>query len=121
MAESKGIPVDRAAKLLGRSPETVHRWIKDGKLPPGITAHKGTIDGHEQWLIDMSDAPSNDSADGPSWRIILAAKDDEIATLKAELAATQERLREAHVLLGQKQLEGPGHRRWWSVFQFWKR
>jgi hypothetical protein len=124
MAESKGLPVDRAAEILHRSPETIHRWIHDGKLPPGITAHKGTIDGHEQWLVDMPDAPSTDRSDTPSWSVILAEKDREIALLRSQLTEKDKQISELHVIIARsqpKQLEEPGRRRWWSSLIFWKR
>ena len=31
--EPDALPTQRAAKLLGRTPQTLHRWVKLGKLP----------------------------------------------------------------------------------------
>ena len=31
--EPDALPIQRAAKLLGRTPQTLHRWVKLGKLP----------------------------------------------------------------------------------------
>ena len=31
--EPDALPTQRAAKLLGRTPQTIHRWVKLGKLP----------------------------------------------------------------------------------------
>jgi len=108
-----GQPLDKAADILGKSPRTILRWIKGGKIP----AEK--IDG--EWRVDVSGAVTTDRTGAAD---ILAAKDKvieileaEIATLKAELAATNERLRESHILLQQRQLSEPGKRPWWA---FWR-
>lgn len=126
MTESKGLPIDRAAEILGKSRKTILRWIQSGKLP----AHKETIDGHDQWRVDIDSVQPNeqDVARTAALKDLLAEKDSrivdllaEISTLKTELADINERLREAHILIGQQ--EGklkalPPPRKWW---QFWKR
>ena len=132
MTESKGLPIDQATKVLGKSRRTILRWIQSGKLP----AHKEVVDGREQWRVDVDDARpiEKDVTRTNALKDLLAEKDRrtvdllaEISTLKTELAEKSkeisdlnERLREAHILIGQQ--EGklkalPGPRKWW---QFWK-
>jgi excisionase family DNA binding protein len=126
MTESKGLPIDQAAKILGKSRKTILRWIQSGKLP----AHKEAVDGREQWRVDVDDVQpiEQDVTRTNALKDLLAEKDRrivdllaEISTLKTELADINERLREAPILIGQQ--EGklkalPGPRKWW---QFWKR
>jgi len=82
------LPVDRAAKILHRSPETIIRRIKQGKLP----AHKVTVGGHEEWRIDISDNPSIGRVDIPSWEVVLAEKDHRIEDLQAEISTMKAQL-----------------------------
>jgi len=126
MTETKGVPVDRAAEILGKSQKTILRWIQSGRIP----ARKVKVDGHEQWRVDVDNVEHNvrDSTKTDALKDLLAEKDRrivdllaEISTLKTELADINERLREAHILIGQQ--EGklkalPGPRKWWK---FWKR
>jgi excisionase family DNA binding protein len=126
MTESRGVPIDQAAKTIGKSRKTILRWIQSGKIP----AHKVQVDGHEQWRVDLDGVlPVEQVVTGTNaLKDLLAEKDRrivdllaEISTLKTELADINERLREAHILIGQQ--EGklkalPGPRKWW---QFWKR
>jgi excisionase family DNA binding protein len=125
MTEPKGVPVDRAAEILGKSQKTILRWIRSGK----ITAQKVQVDGREQWRVDLDDVQpiEQDVTRTNALKDLLAEKDKrivdllaEISTLKTELADINERLREAHILIGQQ--EGklkalPGPRKWW---QFWR-
>jgi len=126
MPDPKGLPIDRAAEILGKSRKTVLRWIQSGKLP----AHKEAVDGRKQWRVDVDDVQpiEQDVTKTSALKDLLAEKDRrivdllaEISTLKTELADINERLREAHILIGQQ--EGklkalPPARKWW---QFWMR
>jgi excisionase family DNA binding protein len=126
MTESRGVPIDQAAKALGKSRKTILRWIQSGKLP----AHKETVDGHEQWRVDVDGVQpiEQDVTKTNALKDLLAEKDRrivdllaEVSTLKTELVDINERLREAHILIGQQ--EGklkalPSPRKWW---QFWRR
>jgi excisionase family DNA binding protein len=125
MTELKGVPVDRAAEILGKSQKTILRWIRSGKIP----AQKVQVDGREQWRVDVDNVQpiEQDVTRTNALKDLLAEKDRrivdllaEISTLKTELADFNERLREAHILIGQQ--EGklkalPGPRKWW---QFWR-
>jgi|APFre7841882654_1041346.scaffolds.fasta_scaffold09704_4 excisionase family DNA binding protein len=129
MTDSRGLPIDQAAKIFGKSRKTILRWIQSGKLP----AHKEAVDGREQWRVDVDNVQpvqpiEQDMTRTNALKYLLAEKDRRIvdllaniSTLKTELADINERLREAHILIGQQ--EGklkalPGPRKWW---QFWRR
>lgn len=129
MADQQGVPIEKAAELLDRSPQTIVRWLKSGRL----SGRKETVDGRERWLIDIPDNPPDSRSDPPPLDVLLASKDDRIAdlqaeiqTLKGELAGKakqiedlNERLRESHILLQErKQLSEPGRKPWWA---FWRR
>ncbi len=125
VTEPKGVSIDQAAEILGKSRKTILRWIQSGKLP----AHKEAVDGREQWRVDVDGVQpiEQDVTRTNALKDLLAEKDRrivdllaEISTLKTELADINERLREAHILIGQQ--EGklkalPVPRKWW---QFWK-
>jgi excisionase family DNA binding protein len=117
----KDQPISRAAEILGKSPSTILRWIHSGKVP----ATK--VDG--EWRVDVSGAMPSEMTDHAD---VMSEKDAEIADLKQEIdllksqlaqkdsqiAALDQRLHEAHVLIQQKALPEPGKRPWWM---FWKR
>jgi excisionase family DNA binding protein len=111
-----GLPLDKAAEILGKSPRTVLRWIHAGKIP----ATK--VDG--EWQVDVSDVRPNGRTDVTAEMAaeILDLK-DEIAFLKSQVTEKDKQISELHVIIArtQPQLEGPGHRRWWSSLMFWKR
>jgi len=131
-SEIQGVSISKAAEILGRSPKTVLRWIRSGRLK----AHKEEVDGREKWVVDglVDQDIGQDMTKTDVYANVLAAKDKtiavleaEIITLKAELEATNERLREAHILIGQQEQKIkdlpeikplPSPRKWW---QFWRR
>ena len=120
MTES-GQPLDKAAEILGKSPRTILRWIHAGKIP----ATK--VDG--EWQVDVDTVRTNDKTRHGSdvmeeLHSEIADLKDEILTLKAQLTEKDKQISELHVIIARTQppqLEGPGHRRWWSSLLFWKR
>lgn len=125
MTESKGVSIDQAAKIFGKSRKTILRWIQSGKLP----AHKEAIDGREQWRVDVDDVQpiEQDVTRISALKDLLAEKDRrivdllaKISTLKTELADTNERLREAHIPIGRQESKVnalPRPRRWWQIWR----
>jgi transposase len=118
MTESgKGVPIDRAAKALGKSPKTIVDWIHRGKLP----AHKEDVAGHEEWRVDV------DKADILVCEYLLVKKDEdisrlaeEVALLRSQIEAKDKQISEMHALLTRTQrkaLSEPGKAPWW---QFWR-
>ncbi len=81
MADQQGVPIEKAAELLDRSPQTIVRWLKSGRL----SGRKETVDGRERWLIDIPDNPPDSRSDPPPLDVLLASKDDRIADLQAEI------------------------------------
>lgn len=111
-----GQPLDKAAEILGKSPRTVLRWIHSGKIP----ATK--VDG--EWQVEVDTVRTNDKTDVMSE--LQAEVEDlkaEIDLLKGQLETKDKQISELHVIIArtQPQLEGPGHRRWWSSLLFWRR
>ena len=113
-----GLPLDKAAEALGKSPRTILRWIHSGKIP----ATK--VDG--QWQVNVSDfrlisrTSHDDIMDTVSEMAaeIVDLKED-ITLLKSQLEQKDVQIHELHVLLQQpKQLSEPGKKPWWA---FWRR
>ena len=124
--KQKGLSIEQATKLLGKSRKTILRWIQRGKLP----AHKEEISGHEHWLVDLDgDQAIVHDVSGeplPHDQAILSQQREierlvaEVDLLRTQLEAKDKQIGELHILLHQttqKALTAP-QRHWW---QFWQR
>lgn len=112
-----GLPLDKAAAALGKSPRTILRWIHAGKIPATKVDN--------EWQVDVSGVRTNGTTNVMAeLQAEIGDLKEEIGLLKSQLTEKDKQISELHVLLARtqpKQLEEPGHKRWWSVFQFWKR
>ena len=110
-------PIAKAAEILGKSQRTILRWIQSGKVP----AQK--VDG--EWRVDLTGIMPSEVTNHTE---VMSERDSEIADLreeidflKSQVTEKDKQISELQVLLARqqpRQLEEPGHKRWW---QFWKR
>ncbi|MBA2792670.1 MAG: helix-turn-helix domain-containing protein [Thermoleophilaceae bacterium] len=77
------LTVPQAAKLVGRDPETIRRWIRSGKLPAGKVGTQHVI---EEGDLDAMVAPSEPVWMPESWRTLPSGKPmpDVVATVRRQ-------------------------------------
>jgi excisionase family DNA binding protein len=110
-------PIAKAAEILGKSQRTILRWIQSGKVP----AQK--VDG--EWRVDLTGIMPSEVTNHAD---VMSERDSEIADLreeidflKSQVTEKDKQISELQLLLARRQprqLEEPGHKRWW---QFWKK
>ena len=123
------ITVTEYAQRIGKSVETIRRWIRDGKL-------QADLDGGQYYILDESLTPQNDSLitvieakdqlieslrlENERLTLQLQVKDEQIKNLQDEFAMlrqdAEEARRRADILIAQLQeyLTRPWWRRvWW--------
>lgn len=126
--DAHGVTIKEASQRLGKSLETIRRWIDEGKIP----AWKVMQDGQVVWRVVIDDIMDTDQGMSRSdvqgvhdVQDVLTEKDKEIADLKEEVAALRAQLeeketeiRDLHALVQEQQKALPsGKRHGWEIWR----
>lgn len=109
MADYQRVTVNQAADILGVSPRTVRRRIKDGELPASIVDGRYAIDLPGVARQDGQTPRQSGHADGQG--AYVEALLDRIRSLETELEARRVEIQQLHSILYRPQLPGPS---WWQ-------
>jgi hypothetical protein len=116
------VTVPEAARMLGVSEHTVRRRLRSGDLQ----GHQVASVGGFTWIVEVPEERAEGSsaaADAAHTQALLETQgnlistlQDQVESLKGELAAKNQQISELHVLLQQAQaaLPAPRGRPWWK-------